>query len=103
MSPSFSKAITRTPCKKLRDGLTDSKLGPPDLKLALKQHFAYRNALAGLGLEVLDLAPDNDHPDSTFVEDTAVLTPEVAVITRPGADSRLREAENISSLLRKYS
>ncbi|MBU8920296.1 MAG: hypothetical protein KOO63_00400 [Bacteroidales bacterium] len=102
MAQSFTRAITRRPCKEFRNGLTLSGLGTPDLKLALNQHIAYQNALVDLGLEVLALDPDIDHPDSTFVEDTAVVTPEVAVITRPGADSRLREAENISPVLERF-
>ncbi len=36
-----------------------------------------------------------DLPDSVFVEDTAFILPEVAVITRPGADSRKPETESI--------
>ncbi|MCK4537421.1 MAG: hypothetical protein KAV42_01360 [Candidatus Krumholzibacteria bacterium] len=102
MPPSFSKAITRPPCEEFRNGLTSAEWGPPDLELALTQHFAYKKALFDLDLEVHDLDPDSDHPDSTFVEDTAVVTPEVAVIMRPGADSRLQEAENISPVLERF-
>jgi dimethylargininase len=99
MTQTFNKAITRIPCKEFPNGLTGSDLGPPDLELALNQHLAYRNALSELGLELLELDSDVAHPDSTFVEDTAVVTPEVAVITRPGADSRLGEIESISTVL----
>lgn len=60
----------------------------PDLELALDQHLAYCAALARLGLQVEVLPADDDFPDSTFIEDTAVLADGCAVLTRPGAPSR---------------
>jgi dimethylargininase len=53
-------------------------------------------------LTLIRLAPDNDFPDSTFVEDTAVLTNHVAVITRPGAESRLGEIAAIKGELARW-
>ncbi|HEU5459221.1 MAG TPA: arginine deiminase family protein, partial [Pyrinomonadaceae bacterium] len=77
-------------------------LGQPDLHRALQQHQAYCEALESCGLEVVQLPPDDVHPDSTFVEDTAVLTARGAIITRPGAESRQGEIHAIEPVLRRY-
>jgi dimethylargininase len=74
----------------------------PDLEAALLQHRAYCDALEACGLEVIRLPPDDKHPDSTFVEDTALLTHRDAVLTRPGADSRRSEVESIAPTIRDY-
>ena len=59
-------------------------LGAPIMKRALEQHRDYRRALETAGLEVIELKAEAKYPDSTFVEDKAVLTTDWAVITRPG-------------------
>jgi dimethylargininase len=66
-----------------------------DLNVARAQHRAYVQALRELGCEVIELPPEPELPDSVFVEDTAFILPEVAVITRPGADSRKPETGSI--------
>jgi dimethylargininase len=96
----FSRAIVRTPGRTFAQGITTAGLGAPDLGLALVQHEAYVAALRACGLEVTVLPPDAAHPDSTFVEDTAVLTAEWAITTRPGAASRAGEVESIREALR---
>ena len=68
---------------------------PIDLDVARAQHEEYVNALASLGCQVIELPEEPDLPDSVFVEDTAFILPEAAVITRPGADSRKPETESI--------
>ncbi len=83
------------------NGLTSANLGRPDYKLALRQHEAYREALRACGLEVICLDADDEHPDSTFVEDVALLTPHCAVITRPGAPSRWGETASIEPVIRE--
>jgi dimethylargininase len=98
----FTKAIVRPPGANYATGLTTVDLGAPDLERALKQHKAYCDTLESCGLNVIGLAPDEDHPDSTFVEDTAVLTARGAVITRPGAPSRRNETNNIAPVIRDY-
>jgi dimethylargininase len=98
----FKKAIVRAPCSNFAAGLKSVDLGLPDLKRALEQHEAYCNALESCGLEIIRLAPDEAHPDSTFVEDTAVLTPRGAVVTRPGAASRQEEIRSIEPVLREH-
>lgn len=72
---------------------------PIDVALAGRQHEAYCAALAALGCDVVELAPLPGHPDAVFVEDTAVVVPELAVITRPGAISRRGETASIRQAL----
>jgi len=98
----FSKAIVRPPGANFATGLTTVDLGAPDLERTQKQHEAYCRALESLGLEVIRLDPDEEHPDSTFVEDTAILTARGAVITRPGALSRLAETTHITPVIHDY-
>lgn len=92
---SFTRAIVRPPGRTFADGLTTAELGPPDLPSALLQHQAYVAALETCGLTVTSLLPDDRFPDSTFVEDTAVLARGLAVLCRPGAPSRAGEVEAI--------
>ena len=73
-----------------------------DISLAQTQHFRYRKALADLGCLVVSLPPENDLPDSVFVEDTAIVLDELFVITRPGADSRKPETASIAVRLAPY-
>jgi dimethylargininase len=89
-------AITRevSPCFDECE-ITHIERTPIDLNVARTQHRAYVNVLRQLGCEVIELSAEADLPDSVFVEDTAFILPEVAVITRPGADSRKPETESI--------
>ncbi|MBN2031523.1 N(G),N(G)-dimethylarginine dimethylaminohydrolase [bacterium] len=98
----FSKAIVRRPCHCLIHGLTTSNLGHPDYKKALEQHHAYVNALETCGLEVLVLEADENFPDSTFVEDTALLTPHCAIITNPGAPTRKGEIHKMKKVVSRF-
>jgi dimethylargininase len=98
----FRRGIVRPPAENFADGLTSADLGTPDLALALGQHAAYCQSLEACGLEVLHLAPDQQHPDSTFVEDTAVLTGHSAVLCRPGASSRRGEVDGVRGAIRRF-
>src|SRR5436190_11918806 len=75
---------------------------PIDVELARAQHRAYEQALinAGYRVERLDTGPDM--PDSVFVEDIAVVFDELAIITRPGAESRRRETPAVAEALAAY-
>lgn len=95
----FSHAITRIPGSDYPKGLTTSALAAPDLELALRQHDAYVRCLESLGLTVQVLPAAPGFPDACFVEDTAVVTREIAVISRPGAPSRLGETESMAGPL----
>lgn len=98
----FSKAILRKPGKSMVYGLRSSGLGIPDYDLALKQHDSYIKALRLCGLETIVLSADERFPDSVFVEDTALLTPACAIITRPGAESRRGEVDEMKEILAGY-
>ena len=102
MTMKLTNAITRKPGKNFAEGLTTAKLGQPDYQLILKQHAAYVEALKVIGLDVIELEPQPDYPDAHFVEDTAVVIPEVAVITNPGAASRQGEEQSIAEVLQQY-
>jgi len=98
----FKHAIVRTPCPEMIDGITSASLGKPDYNLALKQHAAYVAALKKLGLKVTVLDMDSRFPDSTFVEDVALCTRELAIITAPGADSRKGEQLEMVKVLESF-
>lgn len=98
----FTRAVTRRPGDNPGDGITKSKLGPPDPELLKEQHGLYVETLRSLGLEVTVLDPLPDHPDAYFVEDAAVVTQDVAVITIPGAKARLGEAAAIEPVLAEF-
>lgn len=95
-------AIVRLPGPDLVNGLTSASLGAPSWELALEQHRRYREALqsCGLKLTVLETAPG--YPDCCFVEDTAVLTEKGAILTRPGAPSRLGEVDSMRPVLEEH-
>ncbi len=95
----FTHAIARLPSANAGDGLTTAGLGAPDTERMLAQHRDYVRILGSLGLQVTVLDADENFPDGCFVEDTAVVTPGVAVITRPGAPSRRGEEVAIEPLL----
>jgi dimethylargininase len=79
-----------------------SGLGPPDLARALDQHETYCRALERLGLSLARLAPDPGFPDSTFIEDVALITRHGAIVARPGAASRAGEAAAIRPVLAEW-
>jgi dimethylargininase len=72
---------------------------PIDLGRAREQLHRYTQSLKDLGCRTIELPEAPDLPDSVFVEDTAVVLPEAAVITRPGAPSRRPETEGIAEVL----
>ena len=98
----FTRAIVKEPCASFADGLTSIDLGNPDQEIVLRQHQAYCDALESCGLDLIRLGPDDKYPDSTFVEDTGLLTARGAVLTRPGAESRRGEVELMAPVVLKY-
>jgi len=95
----FTKAIVRLPASNFADGLTTVSLGKPDFATTLLQHQRFCEALVECGLTLTHLAADACYPDSTFVEDVAVLTGQGAIMTRPGAQSRAGEVEDMRAVL----
>lgn len=73
-----------------------------DVEEAKKQHESYVRLLRELGLDVIELPPDEALPECVFVEDTAVVCNGTALITRPGAPHRVKEVKEINSLLRVW-
>jgi len=82
--------------------LSHSQRQPIDIERARRQHRAYRDCLAGLGCRVVTLPAEPDLPDAVFVEDTAVVLDELAVITRPGHVARRGETPSIEATLSEY-
>jgi dimethylargininase len=98
----FTHAIVRTPGSNFAQGLTSVDLGVPRYDQVLAQHARYCEALQACGLAITTLDADLDHPDSTFVEDTAVLTAHSAILTRPGARSREGEVAAMRPVIRSF-
>lgn len=98
----FKNAIVRKPAPNFAEGLTTVSLGMPDFAKVVQQYQSYCNGLARCGVALHVLEADCAHPDSTFVEDTAVLTTNTAVLTRPGAASREAEVCSIRGPLAKF-
>ena len=82
--------------------LTHLERQPIDFINASLQHQEYEDSLASLGCKVYSLPAEPDLPDSVFVEDTAVVLDELAIITLPGADSRKPEIPSIVEALKPY-
>src|SRR6185369_2899389 len=97
----YKRAIVRRPGPRFAEGLTTVDLGKPDSEKALQQHEDYCDALKRCGLEVMVLPTLPEFPDSPFVEDTAIITQNLVVITRPGDKSRRGEEKSISEILRQ--
>jgi len=98
----FKQAIVKKPCKQMVKGLTTANLGLPNYDKALLQHSKYIEALKIIGLDVICLEADELFPDSTFIEDTALLTPNCAIITNPGADERKGEVVAVMDIINKF-
>ena len=98
----FSHAIVRTPGKSMVNGLTAANLGCPNYELALAQHRNYVNVLKECGLDVVVMPADEDYPDSTFVEDVALMTPHCAIITNPAPLSRKGEVKKITEIAHQF-
>lgn len=75
---------------------------PIDLARAVEQHRDYMHALELLGCRVVTLSAQPELPDSVFVEDVAVVVDELAVMTRPGAESRRPEVVSVAKVLKQY-
>lgn len=96
-------AITRGVSATINDcELTHVARTPIDVALAREQHAAYESALASLGCEIRRIPADDRYPDAVFIEDTAIVLDELAVMTRPGAESRRGERDAVAEILSDY-
>ena len=99
----FTHAIARKPGPNFAQGITTAlNEESTNYEILVSQHEEYLSTLQSLGLEVILLDVLPDHPDAYFVEDTAVVAAEVAVITNPGAEARKGEEETIAPVLAQY-
>ena len=96
------RAIVRPPAINFANGLTTAKLGAPVYEIALKQHELYCQALQHCGLALTRLEADLRYPDSTFVEDTAVLSDRGAIVSRSAAPSRAGEVDEMKVVLARF-
>ncbi len=96
-------AITRGVSPSMsRCELTHLERRPIDPAIAAGQHAQYEECLRALGCTVQRLPAVPDLPDCVFVEDVAVVLDELAVITRPGAESRRGEVPAVAQALAPY-
>lgn len=86
----------------VRCELTYLEREPIDFERAIEQHRAYEGRLAELGCRIQRLPAEPELPDAVFVEDSAVVLPELGVIARPGAPSRAAEGQSTADALRSY-
>lgn len=98
----FTRAICRKPGLNFSHGITSVQGGKPDYARMMTQHDAYVAALKKLGLQVEVLEPLGEFPDAYFVEDAAIMTAELAILTRPGAKARRGEAAALEPVLAKH-
>jgi len=98
----FRNAIARIPASNFAEGLTTVDLGIPCYDQVMEQHARYCEVLRDCGLVLTTLDADLRYPDSTFVEDTAVITPRGAILTRPGATSREGEVAAIRAFFPRF-
>ena len=90
----MSRLLVRRPSPRLAEGeLTHIERVPVDAELALEQWRRYVDVYRSLGWEIVEVDPADEHADGVFIEDAVVMFGDVAVITRPGADSRRGEIE----------
>jgi len=96
-------ALTRSvPPSIVNCELTHLNREPINFARAHEQHGAYERALVALGCTIQRLPSEPDLPDSVFVEDTALVLPEIAIIARPGAASRRLEVTSVADALRPH-
>ncbi|MGW4033906.1 dimethylargininase [Streptomyces sp. NPDC004838] len=94
------KALIRRPSPRLSEGLvTHVERTPVDAELALLQWELYAETLREHGWETVEAEPADDCPDGVFVEDTVVMYRNVALITRPGAESRRAETTTVEETI----
>jgi dimethylargininase len=93
-------AITRDVSPSIANAeLTHLQRVPIDYERAREQHEEYRALLDSLGCKVISLPGDAAYPDCVFIEDTAIVLDDMAVITRPGAESRRGEVDVVAEAL----
>jgi len=98
----FTRAITRLPAKSIGNGLRAEDLGAPDYQQMLLDHADYVATLQQAGATVTELPALEAFADSVFVEDVALCLPEIAILMRPGAESRAGEVAHMAPVLHEF-
>ena len=98
----FTRAITRLPASSIVEGLRAVDTGNPNHTQMRRDHAHYVATLKQAGAEVTELPALEEFPDSVFVEDTALCLPGIAVLMRPGAESRQGEVAHMAPVLRDF-
>lgn len=99
----IKKVIVRRPSRSMVDGINNNDFDKPDYSKAVKQHNQYIEALKKAKVDFLTvLDKDERYPDSCFVEDTAIVTEKMAVITNIKAESRKDETKEMKNILKKF-
>ena len=99
----LKRAIVRPPGANFKGCLSSHPLHHTlNLELALEQHKTYRRTLVDLGLDLIELKPDDVYPDACFVEDTVVVHENRAIITRMAKESRRGESQKVEEVLSKF-
>ena len=75
---------------------------PIDLERAVQQHQQYEGTLRSLGVGVLQIPADQQCPDCCFLEDTALVLDELAILTRPGTAARRDEVAGVAPAIRQH-
>ena len=95
----FNSAIVRTPGRSVVNGLRANAGPAPSYEAVLAEQRTYINALEAAGVRVTTLAPLEQFPDSIFVEDPALVFTPAAILLRPGAPTRMAEAQELAATL----
>lgn len=97
------RALVREPSDSLPKCITLHPLRHTiNVDRARSQHVAYCETLSELGLEIIPLPQDNEHPDACFIEDTAVIVGRKALIGRMAKDDRRGEENAVELVLKQY-
>jgi len=99
-TPTAKYAVVR-PVPDSYDRCVRTNVEKIDVAFAKRQHAEYCKALKKLGLKLIWIEGDNTLPDSCFVEDTAVILGEKAIICNMKVKSRVKEVVEVAIALEK--
>lgn len=99
----MTTALVHAPSPRMNEAVR-THVGHEDIDVARasEQHAAYCRMLEGCGVTVHVLDVNRDHPDAVFVEDTAIVLDELAIVGSMGAPSRAAEPEGVEVELRRF-
>jgi dimethylargininase len=96
-------ALTRGVSSRINEcELSHIERQPIDFNRAIEQHQNYQHLRRSLGVSVTEIPAQDDCPDCCFIEDTSLVLDELAVVTRPGSETRRREVEGVLPCIGKY-